>query len=32
MTFDQLVGGMKGHVLAKGEVVGMGQFDPQSKK
>lgn len=32
MTFDQLVGGMKGHVLADGEVVGMSQFDPQSKK
>jgi para-nitrobenzyl esterase len=29
MSFDQLLDGMKGHVLAAGEV---GQFDPQSKK
>ncbi len=32
MTFDQLVGGMKGHMLADGEVVGMSGFDSQSNK
>jgi para-nitrobenzyl esterase len=27
-SFDVLVGGMKGHVLASGEVVGLGEKDP----
>ena len=32
MTYDQLLDAMRGHVLAAGELVGMGQFDPESKK
>jgi len=28
MTFDQLKAGMTGHVLASGQIVGLGQFDP----
>lgn len=31
-TYDQLLGAMRGHVLADGELVGLVQFDPRSKK
>lgn len=28
ITYDELTGAMKDHILASGEVVGMGSFDP----
>jgi hypothetical protein len=28
ITYDELTGAMKGHILASGEVVGMGSVDP----
>ena len=32
MTFDELKGGMTGHVLASGQVIGLGAFDPTAPK
>jgi para-nitrobenzyl esterase len=30
LTYDTLLAGMKDHVLASGEVVGLGSFDPSA--
>jgi len=32
MTYDELTAAMKGHVVASGQLIGLGQFDPNAPK